>query len=460
MFFLLISSLLCIFMGSTDAFYDRDAPIQFPLRNVEHSIDLSRHSSSESNQTYEFENHLQQSNGYSLNLPNLGLKEPPNPFPGFIVSKQVTFLNLRQNGIYRISPDSFDTIPNLQYLDFSKNNLAFCDFFDYGNCLESLQTLVIEENVLPTDSINHEISRAGCFPQVHQIYIRKNHIRKINFPIKTSFPSLQSLYLSDNELDTCDFIRDIPESLTHLYIERNHVASVSVQITRNLHTLAADNNLIKSICYKKCDLTSLKLHGASKLEVLSLSHNNIAHVEFCSFRDTHRLRCINLSHNNIQVIQESTFAAALSLTQLNLDNNLLECMPDVSSNRYLTSLSLRNNKLTEIKGEHFGTTSTLETLLLGGNRISQIHCDTFDRLTWLQKLDLSGNSLRSLPHGWMKGLVNLKHLDLRNNLFTCVPDFSFSSSISMSDVYLQHNGLRESTSLKSYFPYAQIHLFD
>lgn len=458
MLFAVTSVLLCAVSRTTNAFYDINAPIQFPLRNIDHSIDLSHLSSS--NYTYDYENHIHQSGGYSLNLPNLKLHDPPNPYPGFIQSDQVTSINLRENGIYRITPGSFDSVPSLQYLDLSMNKLAFCDFLNYGSCLTSLETLIIEENQLPSDSINHDISKAGCFPKVQQLYLRKNHIRKINFPVKSSFPSLVSLYLSDNELDTCDFIRQAPETLTHLHIERNHISSVSVHIVRNLETLAADNNIIKSVCYKKCDSTAVKLLGASKLEVLSLAHNKIINIESCAFRDSYRLRCINLNDNSIQYIHESTFKDAQSLTQLNLDNNLLERMPVISSNRYLGTVSLRNNRITELRREHFGSSSTLHTLFLSGNRISRIECDAFSGLTWLQKLDLSNNELRTLPHAWMNGLSNLKHLDLRNNRFTCIQDFSFSSSISMSSVYLQHNGLRESSSLQSYFPYAQIHLFD
>ena len=432
-------------------------PIQFPLRNIKSSINIESESSFN---VFTSEFHQYNSHGYVLNLPKLNLQWPPNPYPGFIESSKVVAINLQENGIYRIAPGSFDSVPNVQYLDLSRNRLSFCDFFNYGSCLQNLVTLVIEENRLPGDSLDHDISKAGCFPQLRHLYIRKDRIRRLKFSLRQSFPNLVSLHLSDNEIDTCAFLRDIPSTLTHLHIERNRISTISSTIVRNLKTLNADGNIIGSICYKNCRETSLKLLGTTKLEVLSLAENKITQIEACAFRDTYSLTSLNLSSNSIETVHSSTFTSLRALAQLYLDNNLLVSMPNLNGNWYLKTLSLRNNKLTVIRRESFSNVKTLQRLLLGGNRIQNIQCNTFADLTWLQELDLSNNELESLPSGWMRGLVNLKYIDLRSNRFTYVYQLSLSTSISLSTIYLQNNKITQNhkNEIQKYCPYAQVYL--
>lgn len=454
--------ILCIGIAHalTPAF-EPSVPIQFPLRNIQNSISYEYNSKYESNHTSEFHQYFN-NNGYILNLPKLDLPVAPNPYPGFIESTNVATVNLRENGIYRVSPGSFNGVPNIQYLDLSKNRLAFCDFFDYGSCLQMLETLVIEENQLPGDSLYREISKAGCFPRLQHLFIRKNHIQGLNFSLRQSFPNLVSLYLSDNEIDSCAFIRDVPSSLAHLYIERNRISSISTAIIQNLRTLKADGNVIQSICYKNCDRSSIKLLGTTRLETLSLAENKITRIEACAFRDSFSLTSLNLSGNMIETINPSTFTSLRGLVQLRLDNNLLTSVPNFNGNWNLKTLSLRNNRLTEIR---WGTFSglwcqKLQNLLLSGNGIRIIEDNSFTDLTELTELDLSSNQLDVLPIGWMQSLKKLAHLDLRSNRFTNIYQLSLVVSTSLTQVYLQNNKLDERVKgeIQKYCPYAEIHL--
>lgn len=458
MSWLKISLVSCVIVASVKT-NDQLPSIQFPLRNIQNSIDLEYNTTFQSSSTYEFYKHYK-GDGYVLNLPKLNLQQIPNPYPGFIDSQEVVAVNLRENGIYQIRPSSFNSVPNMQYLELSKNRIAFCDFFNYGSCLQNLVTLVIEENRLPNDSLNRDIGTPGCFPRLQQLYIRKNHIRSLNFSLRRSFPNLVSLYLSDNEIDTCTFIHDVPSTLAHLHVERNHIFSISPASLKNLKTLQADGNIIRSICYKNCADTSLKLLGTTKLEILSLTENKITRIEACAFRDSYSLVNLNLSGNIIETINPSTFTSLRSLAQLNLDNNLLTSMPNLSGNWYLKTLSLRNNKLTEIRREHFRRSTTLRTLQLGGNGIQSIQCNTFTDLTLLQQLDLSNNELRSLPSGWMRSLTNLEYLDLRGNHFFNVHQLSLGNSLSLKAIYLQNNrfAIYDARDIQLRFPNAQVYL--
>ncbi|XP_023315876.1 protein artichoke-like [Trichogramma pretiosum] len=442
------------------SFIDRPRPpIEFPMKNIQYSIDIESNSTYESNFTSKFQDYYR-SDGYVLNLPNLKLEEVPNPYPNFIESDQVVAVNLRNNGIYRIKPDSFDSIPRLQYLDLSSNRLAFCDFFNYGSCLRNLITLVIENNQLPSDSLYREISQAGCFPEVQNLYLRNNHIKKLNFSLRQSFPRLVSLYLSDNEIDNCIFLQDVPASLEHLYVERNRIYGISRSILCNLRTLKADGNIIRSICYKKCGESALQLVSTSKLQVLSLSNNRITEIESCAFHDSYNLESLDLSSNGLETLHTATLIPLRALKTLILDDNQLRNWPQFNGNWHLKILSIRNNKLQEIRKELFSQVTSLEQLLLGGNCIKTIASNTFEGLTWLEELDLSRNKIECLPAGWMKDLKSLKSLDLRGNKFKYVYQLSLTCSSHLTDVYLENNRLSidDKDEIQRYFPYAQVHL--
>ncbi|XP_058790030.1 protein artichoke-like [Phymastichus coffea] len=457
----LITSLV-IFTGTVNARVQFTKSVQFPLRNIQNSINVESNYSYELYYKSEFRQYYNTNNGYILNLSKLSLPWTPNPYPGFIESSNIVTINLRENGIFRIIPGSFDSVPYMQFLDLSRNKLAFCDFFYFGSCVQNLQTLVIEENQSPTDSLNKEISRAGCFPNVQNLYIRQNSIRRLSFCLKQSFPNLVSLYLSDNEIDSCNFIRDVPTNLAHLYVDHNHISSISTFITRNLVTLKADGNIIRSICYKNCSNTSLKLLGTKRLQHLSVSSNKITQIEAYALHDSFNLVSLNLSSNSLETIYPSTFASLRSLTQLHLDNNLLTHVPNLSGNWYLKTLSLRKNRITEIKRDIFISIKSVQKIYLGSNSIKRIHSDAFSELTYLQELDLSNNQLETLSTGWMRNLINLQRLDLRNNRFTYVYHLSLSTSLTLRIIHLQRNRFAQSDKgeIQRYCPNAQIYIDD
>lgn len=452
--------LLIAFIGSTLShhFFEPGA-IHFPLRSVQQSINSETFTSSQKNISVGKCEHVSESR-VILNLQNLRLESPPNPYPGFIDGSFVSCINLAANDIFQIVPGSFDQCPSLNYLDLSRNRIQFCDFFNFGSTHPSLVTLIIEDNNPPIDNIDRTISKADCFSRLRYLYLRRNSIRGLDFSLRRSFPVLTHLFLSDNSIDTQTFIHDLPTTLTHLYLERNLISGLDCRIMRNLQNLHLDGNIIRSICYQNCQGTSLKLEGVHKLNTLTVSDNRITEIESCAFQDARELMTLNLAQNSLDDLKLETFERLVSLRELNLDDNHLRTVPNLCNNNQLTSLALRRNKLQTIRREHFMNMRKLKCLYLGGNNIHSIESGSFENLESLTDLDLSNNGLDFIPSDWLKWQWNLRVLDVRGNRFKCLEQMSLNTAPSLSTLYLQNNPITHITGsiVSKFAPNAVIYL--
>jgi Leucine-rich repeat (LRR) protein len=438
----IILSVSIIFLSKVSIAYHHFQPhsVQFPLKNIQQSINLNSFALSEQNLTVGKCEQVSVEN-VILNMPNLKLTPPPNPYPGFIDSTLVTCINLASNEIFQVVPGSFDLLPNLSYLDLSKNRIQFCDFFNFGGSNVNLVTLVIEENKSPIDNIDKIISKSTCFSKLRYLYLRKNSIRSLNFSLRKAFPILTHLFLSDNNVDTQNFIRNSPPTLTHLYLERNLISALDCMIVKELQYLHIDENIIQSICYRNCQDTSLKLVGVHKLATLTISQNRIIEIESCAFQDALQLMNLNLAKNNLADIKYDTFEKLILLRQLNIDDNYLRSIPNLCRNNNLISLSLKQNKLQIIKRHYFKNLRMLKCLLLGGNQINIIEAGSFEDLESLEELDLSNNGLDFIPTDWLKWQLNLRTLDVRGNKFKSLEQLSIDSAPFLNIIYLQNNAI-------------------
>ncbi|KAJ8673160.1 hypothetical protein QAD02_004422 [Eretmocerus hayati] len=430
--------ILSLILTSNGQRFFEPGEIHFPLRNVHQSIRFETFSTSDRNVTAGRCDQVSDQR-VVLNLRNLGHIPPPNPYPGFIDSPMVNCVDLSSNEIFQVVPGSFDQVPNLSYLDLSRNRLQFCDFLIFGNSHPSLKTLIIEDNSPPMDNIDKTISKADCLPKLRYLYLRRNSLRQINFSLRKAFPMLSHLYLSDNNLDSQNFIRDLPHSLTHLYLERNLLSGLDCRIAKDLQVLHLDGNIFRSVCYRNCRDTSLRLDGVHKLTTLTISKNRISDVESCAFQDTTSLAILNLAQNNIEELKRDTFESLTMLRELNLDDNRLKSIPNLCKNTQLTSLSLRQNKLQSIKRENFKNLRSLKCLRLGGNGITSIESGSFEDLESLIELDLSDNGLDFIPTDWLKWQWSLRTLDVRGNKFKCLEQMSLGSAPFLNTIYMQNN---------------------
>lgn len=433
-----LSLLALIGWAQSQRFYGRpdEGNIRFPLRNVHHSINEHEFTYTQQNLTVGKCEEVSDRR-IILNLENLGIYPPPNPYPGFIDGPSVSCLNLANNGITQVATQSFDLLSDLRYLSLSRNRIQLCDFFNFGH--PQLATLVIEDNSSPMDNIKRTIGKAECFPRLRYLYLRRDGIRGLDFSLKQAFPGLTHLFLSDNHLDSANFVRDPPNSLSHLYLERNRISGLDCKILKSLEALHLCGNQIRTICYRKCSDTSLRLEGVHKLSVLAVSDNRIYEIEGCAFQDARGLTVINLAKNQLGEIKKETFEKLSILKELNLDDNQLREVPNLRNNHQLTSVSIRRNKLEKIRLEDFMGLKALKCLYLGGNQIHSVDNGALEDLESLTDLDLSYNVLDSLPSGWKRSQWKLRTLDVRGNRFQTLESMSLGSAPNLNAIYMQNN---------------------
>lgn len=345
-------------------------------------------------------------------------------------------LSLRDNLIDKISPHAFNDLPNLLYLDLSKNRLAFCDLLTFGDH-HKLRTLIVDENEPPGDSVPRAILRSDYFPKLEHLYLRKNLLGSLQFSLRSSFPKLTHLYLSDNYITSDNCIRDLPLCLNYLHLERNRIQDFGGPILQNLLSIFLDGNQIRSVCNRHCN--GMRLYSARKLKFLSLAKNEISRIESDAFIEASELVSLNLAHNRINHLSGDVFNNLLLLQDLSLEDNQLQNVPDLSRNRLLTSLSLAKNEIRVLETGSFRDLRKLMYLYLNGNQIHRIECDAFSNLISLEELDLSNNKLDHLPVNWFRPQISLKRLDVRGNYFTCLEHLSLTSASYLANVYLENN---------------------
>ncbi|KAK0181828.1 hypothetical protein PV327_000019 [Microctonus hyperodae] len=421
--------------------YPPNEKIFFPLRYVDHSINLkccsTKNALLPSGKCEDMRNR-----DLFLTIPGTS---PTNLYPGFIDSYRVSCLTISDSLIEHIAVGAFDFVPNLLYLDISRNRIEFCDLLMFGGHNRLITLIIDDNNKIQSDKTDLVLARADYFPRLEHLYLRNNLLQGIGLSLRQTFPSLTHLYLSDNRLrgQTFDYL-EVPLTLTHLHLERNRIHCLNSRQLINLSSLFLDGNRIQSVCWWQCQNSShLNLYGMSQLQFLSLARNEITHIECDTFEDARYLKSLNFAHNTIEVILPGILDGLQELRDLSLSYNYLKTVPDFRHIRMLTSLSIDHNYLDTISTGTFTDLYYLKWLSLGGNHINSINSDAFVNLPSLEELDLSHNRLSYLATGWIGGGTSLRHLDIRGNSFTNIDSLFLNNVATLTHLYLQGNPLRE-----------------
>ncbi|NWX49175.1 ECM2 protein, partial [Steatornis caripensis] len=322
-----------------------------------------------------------------------------------ISDPDLTSLDLTGNSITTISDEAFNGMPNLEWIDLSKNN----------------------------------ITSPGIGPQAFRI-----------------LKKLKRLYLDGNML--IHIPSELPSTLEEIKINDNHLHAIdedSLQDLKNLVTLELEGNKLseanvsplafyplKSLSYLRLGRNKFRIipQGLpATLEELYLENNQIEEVSEICFNHTRNINVIVLKHNKLE---EHRIAPLAWINQENLESidlsyNKLYHVPSYLP-KSLLHLILIGNQIERIPGYVFGHMKPgLEYLYLSFNKLADDGIDPvsfFGAYHSLRELFLDHNELKAVPFG-IDEMRKLRFLRLNNNKIRTVPPERICRTHSNDDVH-------------------------
>ncbi|XP_024240375.1 extracellular matrix protein 2-like [Oncorhynchus tshawytscha] len=332
-----------------------------------------------------------------------------------ILSDQgVKTLYLADNKINKIPPRALAGLPNLEWLDLSKNKL--------------------DDSSISPDLFQN-------LTQLRRLNLDGNNLTKVPSILP---PSLVELKINDNKILglTPSSFKGLSKLLT-LELEDNqfhdgNVSPLTFRPLKKLIYLRLEDNKFRAIP------SGLPV----TLQALHLSDNRIEEVHEGILNKTINLRFLDLSHNRIREdrIAPRAWIHLLKLESLDLSHNTLVHVPSFLPVG-LQQLHLHHNQIERIPGYVFGHIKPgLDLLHLSHNRLANDGIDDVSFLglyNSLTELLLDHNQLRSIPRGLLK-LKSLQLLRLNHNVIRYVPlnslcDMRQSDDSPLVSVHLEYN---------------------
>ncbi|CAI9116314.1 OLC1v1017426C1 [Oldenlandia corymbosa var. corymbosa] len=374
---------------------------------------------------------------------------PCNWYGVSCVNGSVNRLNLTESEIDgTLSSFPFLSLPNLEYVDFTINNLSGTIPPQIGN-LSKLNYLDLQQNKL-FGEIPTEI---GLLRNLETLHLNDN---QLNGSIPEEIGQITSLFdlaLSSNLLES-----SIPASfanfqnLTYLYLFDNHLSGPippSLGNLTNLETLFLFNNNLSGPIPpelgKLKSLVSLSLFGNQLTGPIpeslgNLTNLNLLHLYSNQLNGSIPQELGNLKlMNDLQLADRNQFTGLIppslgnltNLETLFLFNNNLSgpIPPELGKLKSLVSLSLFGNQLTGPIPATFGNLSNLEYLYLRANNLSVAFIMADNQFSGnlpdgicnggkLQNITLHGNMLTGpLPRD-LKNCSSLLRAQFNGNQFT------------------------------------------
>eukprot|EP01060_Flectonema_neradi_P017692 TRINITY_DN24539_c0_g1_i1.p1 TRINITY_DN24539_c0_g1~~TRINITY_DN24539_c0_g1_i1.p1 ORF type:complete len:640 (+),score=78.96 TRINITY_DN24539_c0_g1_i1:79-1920(+) len=275
---------------------------------------------------------------------------------------ELTKLDLSNNELSELPPGmpSFPMLGSIQQLNLMRNSLSSLpgDLFSF----QTLTKLIVCDNKITT--VPDEIGTAM-------------HLSELDFsnnPIRQLPESLGNLdHLSTLKLTKCALVA-LPESLGGC---------------RSLHHLDVSHNKLTAVPVSLCQLLSLS--------TLVLSSNQIS--EFPEFPPSKLLTRIDLSQNRLTLLPKRISAPFVADLVLSFNGISEISFGDV---RELTSLDLRDNKISSVDFVNPSTTPKITHLNVANNNITHIDPE-LGSLTNLKVFSLEGNPLKSISRTVLSG---------------------------------------------------------
>ncbi|NWR79283.1 ECM2 protein, partial [Centropus unirufus] len=308
-----------------------------------------------------------------------------------ISDPDLTSLDLTGNSITAVSDEAFNGIPNLEWIDLSKNNITSPGIGPRAfKVLKKLKRLYLDGNLLV--HVPSELPST-----LEEIKINDNHLHAIDEDSLKDLTNLVTLELEGNKLNEANVspLAFSPlKSLSYLRLGRNKFRIIPQGLPATLEELYLENNQIEEVS------------------------------EIC-FNHTRNINVIVLKHNKLE---EHRIAPLAWINQENLESidlsyNKLYHVPSYLP-KSLLHLVLIGNQIDRIPGYVFGHMKPgLEYLYLSFNKLTDDGIDPvsfFGAYHSLRELFLDHNELKSVPFG-IDEMRKLRFLRLNNNKIRTVP---------------------------------------
>ncbi len=237
----------------------------------------------------------------------------------FMHSTNLRGLNLINNNITAIHPESFDNLKRLIDLQLRLNKCVDRDFRtetlnmtkELQTCFENYPKQVLSCNLLVVDSVY------TCF--IKNIQIKQNEAISItaNHQAGKSDSDVSSVIFLDSKL------HEIPPSVFRKFQNLKEVNVESTELQELNH-----------------------LENCGSLETLRAPFNNIAEIKDDAFKACTNLRTVDLQSNKIERLGKTVFKHNEKLREINLARNVIEGIEPcgLSNQPVLQSVNLLGNK--------------------------------------------------------------------------------------------------------------------
>lgn len=396
-----------------------------------------------------------------LRLSGIGM---PVVGEGVVDSPWVTEVHLDDNGITEISVCAFEKAPRLETLNLSSNNISIDRLLRFTEH-KGLRRLFLDDNKRGDPDHSELKNIYKPLPNLRELYLRRSSVTVFAVTLNKFAPNLVWLFLSGNQIESSEFLKDAPKTLKHLDLSDNKISEIRGSwLPNTLSELNVAGNRIKELCAESCESSWLSLSKLTDLKRLNASRNAIATVRADAFQDLESLTVLDLSGNEIHMLSDTLWNKPRNMHQLYLAKNKLTAVPKLCQlTDRLHRLDLSGNHINDVKDADFCTGfKKLEFLFLNNNDILEVNSDAFKNLNALRMLDLSNNLLNTVPSNLITNLRFLKLLLMRNNKVNTLENLAKERG-HLESLHLQNNPLLfiKTTWINSnYLPFLQIMLRD
>ncbi|XP_048083495.1 toll-like receptor 13 isoform X1 [Alosa alosa] len=384
------------------------------------------------------------------------LEHVPPKFP-----HNVTDIDISHNKIKGIKSEDFQNLTHLETLNISYNSISYVEKGAFRDLI-SLTELGLSSNRLSI--ITKEFFQG--LTNLKVLLLDKNNISTTENSSFSVFHHLECVKLSENKLTDMKLMQPIfrIQTLNEIHIASNNISNFqSINVSNSSLRLQ-----ILNLAHNPLNIFRISEDIFPYLQAINLSYcfsNRNSEWEVLNtsfFRNVKRLEMagVNVSLERFKVILQTfnNSLVALTLSAVPLAKSLISYTCHIPT---LTTLTLRNNNISSLKGTGLERCCQIRTLDLGHNRLAdlenvlasltnltflQLGYNKFSyipsmiqNLSMLENLDLVFNQIEKLGCSTFKNLNNLKTLRLYRNRIKVVKDCVFQDLINLKKLYLGSN---------------------